>query len=671
MGDHLLSRGARRAVTVLATVVWLLLAAGAGAEEQPPQHELLLFEEPTVSAAAKHLQSARAAPSDVTVVTREEIRRFGYRTLADALRSVRGFYGSYDRNYDYVGVRGFLRPGDHNDRILILVNGHTYNDDISQTGTLGNDFGIDLEAVDHIEVIRGPGSALYGGNALFAVVNVVTATAESLGGVHALAETGSFRRKRGQLSVGQTFANGASVLATGSVLDVDGNESLFFPEYNSPRTRNGIARDADAERALNFFMISRYRDFTLQGGINDREKHIPTGAFGTTFGDPGSKTVDGRRFVDLTWDHEVLPHVTLTARAFYDGLRYHGTYVYGAGPGRTKNEDLASSDWLGGEVRALWEITHENSLTVGSEYTYHPSARQRNFDLPSQHVFLDDTRRFGTVGVYAQDEWALRPDLTLVGGLRFDQYYNRLQQVSPRAAAIWTPRDDTTVKLLYGQAFRPPNLYEQYYAYTGAGVQAMPNARLDPERITSYEALVEQRLWLGARGVLAVYRNDISSLIGETSVQRAGITRTQFRNVSSVQAEGAEIELRVPLPHAASLRGAYTIQEARSPGGQLLSNSPKHLGVVGTLFPLPLGTEGGVELRVIGPRRTLAGRQVGPAPVVNLSLSHPTPIRNLVFAAAVYNLLDQAYADPAGPEHVQDRIPQDGITFRLQVRYAF
>jgi outer membrane receptor protein involved in Fe transport len=140
-----------RASPLTLSLLVLALAAGPATArgQDVPAPEMLLFEEPTVSAASKHPQTISNAPSSVSVVTREELKRQGYRTLAEALRSLRGFYGSYDRNYDYIGVRGFLRPGDYNDRILLLVNGHAYNDDIYQTAPLGYDFGIDLEAIDH------------------------------------------------------------------------------------------------------------------------------------------------------------------------------------------------------------------------------------------------------------------------------------------------------------------------------------------------------------------------------------------------------------------------------------------------------------------------------------------------------------------------------------------
>src|SRR5581483_5111330 len=83
-----------------------------------------------VYSASKYEQSVTQAPASVSIVSADDIRKFGYRTLAEILRSIRGVYVSDDRNYSYVGVRGFLRPGDYNSRVLVLIDGHRMNDNI-------------------------------------------------------------------------------------------------------------------------------------------------------------------------------------------------------------------------------------------------------------------------------------------------------------------------------------------------------------------------------------------------------------------------------------------------------------------------------------------------------------------------------------------------------------
>jgi len=155
----------------------------------------------------------------------------------------------------------------------------------------------------------------------------------------------------------------------------------------------------------------------------------------------------------------------VSANVYYDREHYHGTYIYGTGADRFKNEDIAESNWLGSELRARWAVPGLNLLTLGSEYSYHPAARQQNYDLPTHAIFLDDERSFDNWGTYWQDELTLLPHLTIVGGLRYDHAYsNRIKRTSPRVAMIWNPLASTNIKLLYGEAFRPPSLYEQYYA---------------------------------------------------------------------------------------------------------------------------------------------------------------------------------------------------------------
>src|SRR5439155_8326952 len=129
----------------------------------------LRYAPPPVSAASKSLVSVDEAPASTTVITSEELRAFGYTSLAEALQAVRGFYLSDDRMYTYLGIRGFSPPGDLNTRVLILWDGHSMNDVWAGQGYAARDLSADIQEVDRIEVIRGPASALYGTGAFFAV----------------------------------------------------------------------------------------------------------------------------------------------------------------------------------------------------------------------------------------------------------------------------------------------------------------------------------------------------------------------------------------------------------------------------------------------------------------------------------------------------------------------
>jgi iron complex outermembrane receptor protein len=108
-----------------------------------------------IQAASKFSQKLSEAPSSVSVVTADDIRKYGYRTLADILKGVQGFYVTYDRNYSYVGVRGFGRPGDYNGRVLLTIDGHSANDNIFDQAGIGTEGPLDVDLIERVEIIRG------------------------------------------------------------------------------------------------------------------------------------------------------------------------------------------------------------------------------------------------------------------------------------------------------------------------------------------------------------------------------------------------------------------------------------------------------------------------------------------------------------------------------------
>jgi outer membrane receptor for ferrienterochelin and colicins len=124
--------------------------------------ELMDIRVQPVTGASKYEQKSIDAPSSMTVVTADEIERFGYRTLGDLLQGVRGFYITNDRNCSYVGFRGFNRPGDYSTRVLLLVDGVRANDNLYETAAVGADFFLDLDLIQRVEIVRGPSYALYG-----------------------------------------------------------------------------------------------------------------------------------------------------------------------------------------------------------------------------------------------------------------------------------------------------------------------------------------------------------------------------------------------------------------------------------------------------------------------------------------------------------------------------
>src|SRR6186713_2519022 len=199
---------------VLALIVLLAPSPAAEAQQPLPElslEELMRLDTGRVFGASERLQPVTEAPASVSFITAEEIARYGYRTLADILRGVRGMYVTDDRNFSLIGTRGFAKPGDYNSRVLLLVNGHRVNDNIFGQAEIGAEFGIDPALFERVEVIRGPASSLYGDSAFFAVVNVITRTGASLNGGTLTLETGTLGTRLARASVGRGFGNGVDI----------------------------------------------------------------------------------------------------------------------------------------------------------------------------------------------------------------------------------------------------------------------------------------------------------------------------------------------------------------------------------------------------------------------------------------------------------------------------
>ncbi len=206
------------------------------------------------------------------------------------------------------------------------------NDNVYNLIYIGNEGSVDIDLVDRVEVIRGPSSSIYGNNAFFGVINVVTKTGRQIDGAEGSVEAGSFDTYKGRFSFGKKFANDIECIFSGSYYTSGGQESLYYPEFdqrisNDPRARNdGVARNSDGEEYHQFFTSVSYHDFTLTGLYSTRTKSVPTASFGTFFGTGQEETTDERAFADLKYDHQFGEDTEVLGRLSYDVYPYHGKY---------------------------------------------------------------------------------------------------------------------------------------------------------------------------------------------------------------------------------------------------------------------------------------------------------------------------------------------------------
>jgi outer membrane receptor for ferrienterochelin and colicins len=645
-----------------ALLLGLLPIASAAQTSQKPDvagmslEDLLAVE---VSTASKFPQVAKEAPASITVITAQEIHRFGYRTLADALRSVRGFYSTYDRNYAYLGMRGFARPGDYNTRILLLIDGHRVNDGVYDMAPMGTDFLVDLPLIERIEVIRGPGSSLYGTNALFGVVNVITKTGAGRQGVQADFEAGSLETFSGAGSYGRVFGDGRELLFAGSAYRSSGQESIHYPEFDEtdpPAIAEGIDHD-DAWRLFGSLSVGR---FSLRGGAVHRYKQVPTASFGTAFNDDRLSTTDDRAFVDGVYEGPLGGGWMATARLAYDFYGYEGGYPTPVADVVTLFTDQSRAHAVSGELTARRRFGRKHLFTAGAEIRSDLENRQRSSDETGEYLNVNAP---GTkAGVYIQDE--IRPTgwLLLNAGLRLDRFSDFGTRATPRAGIVLLPRERTAIKLLYGSAFRAPNPYERYY-YTSES----PGPELLPEQVVSSEVVWEESLSKQVRLTVTAFSYDVERIIEQRASAAGDIF---FENSGSTHGRGFEVEAEARFDSGLVARAGHTYARVRDrDGDQPVSNSPQNLTTVSFQAPVSRLFVA-VEGQYVGERLSLDGSTVGGYFAPNVTLTSATSSK-VGFGLSIYNALNRTYAHPGAEEHRQSSIQQDGRTVHLRVHFRF
>ena len=254
---------------------------------------------PVVVAAGKRQQTQQEAAASVSVITSDDIDLFGYRSLADALRTQRGFYLNTDGLNWFLGVRGFLRPDEWNARILVLVDGRPTRDMIYDQTHIDQDFVVPMEAVDRIEVVRGPGSALYGSDAVFGVINVVTKDGADIDGVQAKLEGGTQWTGRVNALFGYETHDGWDVMGDVSGSTSQGDTHLQFDGVNDAAHNYGNILNSDYSGVYSGFLKIKKGEFSATFDSESRDQDNADATYLAEFFNPGSMQEAQQRHVQI------------------------------------------------------------------------------------------------------------------------------------------------------------------------------------------------------------------------------------------------------------------------------------------------------------------------------------------------------------------------------------
>lgn len=630
-----------------------------------------------VVSASKFPQSSTQAPSAVQVLSAEDIRLNGWRTLAEALHSLPGLYASSDRAYGFLGARGFMVPGDYNMRFLLLLDGQPLNDNLYGQANLGHEFQIDMSLIDRIEYVPGPGSSIYGSNAMFGVVNVLTRKASHMPRLSASTRIQGDGWKELELHGARHSNDGGPDLvfslsrANKSGRDLTYPDAIGLPTADGSASTDGIARGLDRMLVTRAFGGIQQGDFALSAWAAQRDVNPSSGLSNGNFNDVRSHVIDTSYGLAGTYQHAIAQDLHLNVRLAYQKITFQGDVPYFfPSVGSFVIRDQSDGSWLSGEARILSTQMRDHKIIAGLDFQSDLKALQKNaaLDVPVIEPFsINGLKR--RLGAFLQDEWNFSSDWRLNIGLRSDHYSDGNSKFSPRLALIWNTSENATLKLLAGRAYRLANKYEAEYARAD---NLLANPHLAPETIRTVEAVASYRIETGQEIGASLFDYQLNNLIRQTN---DGNDVLQFQNQHAVNAQGLEIFHMLRSKSGINMMSSLAINRSHDASRQELSNSPHWIAKVNLRRPIwNENLVAAVEMNAVGPRRIdWRGdqRQLATQTQVNLALSAPKITGGVNLQLRLVNLFDKKTVYPASDVSAVPTLPTGGRQWQLELNYAF
>ena len=630
-----------------------------------------------VTAVSRNAETVEDAPSSVSIIDGRELRAFGYPTIAESLRGTRGVYLSNDHVYQSAGIRGVGQPNDYGNRVLVLADGASTNDNLVNSSYIGSDGRVDLTDVERIEVVRGPGSLLYGTGAFSGLINLVSRPRDEPNQVHL--DVGTYDNAVFHANAGFHYDLGhdRGVWASASFARSDGNDlpvTLTAPAPGAPA--NQIAHGADKFISGGSQGRVWWGPLTVQWLYQKRDQSTPVGSYGTLFDDPRSSSTDTRMMLEARYEPKLSQDFQLMTRVHANRYFFDGVYTY---DNETHFEDFAGT-WFGGEARLVYSPSARLRVTAGGEGQYHPEATLLGTSLStvagappgSLTQYLDVHAPYHFGAGYGLVEATPVKWLHLSGGARVDVYSTFGPIVVPRAAVIVHPNPGGTLKLMGGRAFRAPSIYEQNYD-DGNETQSKAKTLL-PESVYSGELEYSQRFlqdWVALAAVHASYLEHLISTLPDPA--HKGLENYQNSAVPAL-AVGGDVEVRREWRQGLMLTAMYGYQYARyldvKTGDPRLVAAPEHLASVKAVVPVvPELASLGMRATLEAPRRidTEKSDTTATSVILDATVSGGVARYGLRYTLGFYNITGWRYQLPVTETFLSRTLPGGGRTFLFDV----
>ena len=662
-----------------------------------------------VAIATRHETKISKAPGIVTVITTEEIKNLGYRTFVEILRTIPGFEILKDGSNGVVvpAVRGITSSN----KVRLMLNGHFVNSPFT-----GSAFGrfddFPVENIKKIEIIRGPGSAMYGENAFTAVINIITKDAKDIDGVKVSSGYGSFETYEENVVFGKTYGkvDVSGMLhyrQTGGfdgIVESDRQTILdnTLSSFGVPAVSQATGRVHDGRQEYDMNLKVAYKEFYFEGLYINKNVSPFIGGPQYALTDE-SQIRDNYVFGEVGYKKKYEEKLTIKPRLYYDQFDLDN-YIESLPEGTTVPFDTdgdgnydtlntypdgfigngkVTQKIVGTEIPFDYDLFDGNIITLGFEYRL---INQTNIEFsgnfhPATYDVLDSVRDFSDTypflkeatrriwSVYLQDTWDITDTLNLTLGARHDQYSDFGGATSPRSGLTWAFMKDASLKLLYGEAFRAPNFVEMFTTNQPA-IQG--NEDLDPETIRTYEVGLSYRFNKYVTSGINYFNNDIKDLIVLKTLESNQNT-SRYENFGDANIQGIEMETKVDIAKGNYVFMNYTFQDTEDDDGDDLPFVAKHKGNFGVNVRYWKYINTNMSTFVSGRRSREEDDTRDDLPayaLLNLSVIGKEFFKTMEVYGTVYNLLDKDYSDP-GPISIPEDLPRPGRTFFIGLSYQF
>lgn len=641
-----------------------------------------------VSIATGLKQPIARAPSVASVLTAEDISTIGATDLDELMEAVPGLHVSrsliYNPIYLIRGVYSQVNP-----QVLVLING------IPITGVFVGDRsqvwgGMPLENVARVEVMRSPGSALYGADAFSGVINIITKDASEIDGTELGVRRGSFNTTDVWVQHG-TSRGGLDVVAYLRAGASDGHRRVISSDALSGAPFSLAPGSVNVGREAVDARLDLARDkLRLRLGYQRRD-NVGTGAGVASALDPTGKSFGERISADLTWnDKNFVQDLDVTAQASYlhiteqsDLVLYPPGTDFNPAPGVDFPSGMIGQPYkwerhLRFGLSAAYDGMQGHKLRFGAGAQHDDLYRTReanNFSTGSSGPLIEVTpfllphsRRVNYI--YAQDEWTLVRDWYLTAGVRHDRYSDFGSTTNPRLALVWETAYNLTSKVLYGRAFRPPSFSELYNINNPV---ALGNPNLKPETNESRELAFAWQATSALQANLNLFQYQMRDILRFVP---NGSGANVAQNSGRQRGRGMEVELVWDASRKMRLSGNYAIQRSiDEDANQDAGNAPRHHVYARADWAFVAGWSLNTQLNAIFDRKREPSDSrpaIDDYHTVDVTLRRQERNNDWSVAFSVRNLFDADAREPSpSPGAIPNDLPLAPREYRAELSYSF